>query len=57
MEVENQKAIDNALFKKLEEITIKMNADPILYKVDVENYLGLFKVEFEKVQGDTMKKN
>jgi hypothetical protein len=57
MEGENQKAIDNALFKKLEEITIKMNSDPILYKGDVENYLAMFKVEFEKVQGDTMKKN
>lgn len=57
MEGENQKAIDNALFKKLEEITIKMNSDPILYKGDVENYLAMFKIEFEKVQGDTMKKN
>lgn len=57
MEGENQKAIDNALFKKLEEITIKMNSDPILYKGDVETYLAMFKVEFEKVQGDTMKKN
>lgn len=34
-----------------------MPSDPILYKSDVEKYETLFKVEFEKVQGDTMKKN
>lgn len=57
MEEVNQKAIDNAMFKKLEDLTIKMPSDPILYKGDVQHYLALFKVEFEKVQGDTMKKN
>lgn len=57
MEEENQKAIDNALFKKLEEISLKMNNDPILYKTDVQNYLQMFRVELDKVQGDTMKKN
>jgi hypothetical protein len=36
---------------------MKMGSDPILYKIDVEYYLGLFKVELEKIQGDTMKKN
>lgn len=35
MEEENQKAIDNAMFKKLEDLTIKMPSDPILYKKDV----------------------
>lgn len=45
------------MFKKLEDLTIKMPNDPILYKSDVEHYLTLFKTEFEKVQGDTMKKN
>lgn len=34
-----------------------MPSDPILYKSDVLKYQDLFKVEFEKVQGDTMKKN
>lgn len=34
-----------------------MPADPILYKNDVLHYLDLFKVELDKVQGDTMKKN
>lgn len=46
MEEENQKAIDNAMFKKLEDLTIRMPSDPILYKTDVQHYLGLFKVEF-----------
>jgi hypothetical protein len=45
------------MFKKLEDLTIKMPSDYILYKGDVEHYLKLFRVEFEKVQGDTMKKN
>lgn len=57
MEEENQKAIDNALFKKLEDLTIKMPSDPILYKTDVLKYLDFFKIELEKVQGDTMRKN
>lgn len=57
MEEENQKAIDNALFKKLEELTIKMPNDPTLYTQDVDNYMAMFRVEFDKVQGDTMKKN
>jgi hypothetical protein len=35
MEEENQKAIDNAMFKKLEDLTIRMPSDPILYKTDV----------------------
>lgn len=34
-----------------------MPSDPILYKTDVDKYLQMFKVEFEKVQGDTMKKS
>ena len=55
--IENQKANDNALFKKLEEITIKMPSDPILYKEDVDKYKDLFAIQFEKVQGDTMKKS
>ena len=46
MQEENQKAIDNALFKKLEEITIKMANDPTIFDTDVEEYLQLFKVEF-----------
>jgi hypothetical protein len=57
MEEENQKAIDNAMFKKLEELTMKIPNDPILYKPDILSYSDLFKIEFEKVQGDTMKKN
>jgi hypothetical protein len=44
MEEENRKAVDNALFKKLEEIAIKMPNDSILYKDDVINYLELFKI-------------
>lgn len=55
--MENQKAIDNALFKKLEDISIKMPSDPILYKPDVDKYMDMFKIEFDKVQGDTMKKS
>ena len=57
MEVENQKAMDHALFKKLEEITMQMTNDPPLYATDVQLFLKLFQVEFDKVQGDTMKKN
>ena len=53
----NQKAIDNAMFKKLEELTIKMPTDHTLYESEVDHFLKLFQVEFEKVQGDTMKKN
>jgi hypothetical protein len=34
-----------------------MSNDPALYTSDVQDYLALFKVEFDKVQGDTMKKN
>lgn len=45
MEEENQKAINNALFKKLEEITSRMPNDPILYKPDAEKYHGFFKEE------------
>lgn len=45
------------MFKKLEEITIKMPSDPILYKEDIEKYKEMFKLEFEKIQGETMKKN
>lgn len=36
---------------------MKLPNDPNLYKEDVQKYMGMFKVEFEKVQGDTMKKN
>jgi len=46
MEEENQKAVDNAMFKKLEELSIKMPSDPILYKTDVDKYHDYFKVEF-----------
>jgi len=34
-----------------------MPSDAILYKPDVDIYMDMFKVEFDKVQGDTMKKN
>lgn len=34
-----------------------MPSDPILYKDDVEKYKEMFKLEFEKIQGETMKKN
>ncbi len=56
-QVQNQKAVDNALFKKLEELNSKTPADPSLYLEDVEQYSKMFMVELEKVQGDAMKKN
>ena len=38
-----QSELDNALFKKLEELTMKIPADPILYKEEIIKYSALYK--------------
>lgn len=43
---EQQAELDSALFKKLEELTMKIPADPSLYKEDVLKYSTMYQEEF-----------
>ena len=43
---EMQEALDNALFKKLEELTMKIPSDPPLYKDDIDYYSKMYQAEF-----------
>lgn len=54
---EQQEQLDNALFKKLEELTMKIPSDPSLYKEDIEYYSKMYQDEFQKLLNDIQKKN
>jgi hypothetical protein len=49
--------LDNALFKKLEELTIKIPSDPALYTDHVQKYSKMYKEELDMLLGDIQKKH